>query len=371
MKDIELNRERLQKLLDIIINQDVAFLMFKDKFAYEMAKTSCHMLENMNLLAIKYRNSYSKQKTNSDKLLLLFGILQGLFVAIDSLYTIGKTTNVNKIFLNINQNDSLRAIKHIRNDVVGHPTHRYFEDSIGFCTLDLDHINGSEIKYLVYVERNGEIIINEKKVDLLDVIDDYYLECNDILLQNIELFDIKNRNIKIDISSLVSLLGYRFNNSIKDYDLLSKIYLRYQELFPKAKRNRVKWRLDLIEFLFDYHEENEYLNYLTILEIFKLYNLLYQLEKQINRHISFKFVKFEKHHEFTKLRMKLNKIKKNNFDKNILHDSNHPLYLEHMNLIVRSFSNDDEVKNLITWIKKQLDENNSQMLYLIGSELKK
>lgn len=371
MKDVEINRNRLHQLLEVIIHKDIAYLLFKDDFAYEMAKTSCHTLENMNLLATKYRNTYLTVKTNSDKLLLLFGLLQGLFVAIDSLYTIGKATNVNKIFVNINQNDSLREIKHLRNDVVGHPTYRYYADSIGFCTLDLDHIVENKVKYLVYTNGNGNVNIEEKEVDLLKVIDNYYRECNDILLQNLQLFDLKNRNVKIEISSLVSLLGYRYLHEEKDESLLAKINSRYQEYFPNVKNNRVKWRLDLIDFLFNYHAQNEYISYLTIIEIFKLYNLVYQLEKQINKHLKFKFVKFNKNQEFIQLRMKIKKIKKNNFDINVLHDPKHPLYFQHMKEIISTYSSDHEVSNLIAWIKKQLEINNPQMLYLIGSELKK
>src|SRR5690554_4199738 len=222
MNDWDINNKTIEELITVIDNKELSYLVFKNKFKYQMAHTSCETLKNMNLVTKKYRESYSHMKTNEDKISLLFSILQGLFVAIDSLYTIGKTTTTNKIFLNVNQNQELRQIKHIRNDVVGHPSYRYFSDSIGFSTLDLDHINDNIFTYLTYKNKKGKIIVEENKVDLLKVIDSYYYESNNILKSTLQFFDLRNRDEDIDIASMVSLLSFRFIDGNLDDELLTK-----------------------------------------------------------------------------------------------------------------------------------------------------
>src|SRR5690554_7782985 len=92
MNDWDINNKTIEELITVIDNKELSYLVFKNKFKYQMAHTSCETLKNMNLVTKKYRESYSHMKTNEDKISLLFSILQGLFVAIDSLYTIGKTT---------------------------------------------------------------------------------------------------------------------------------------------------------------------------------------------------------------------------------------------------------------------------------------
>jgi hypothetical protein len=82
-------------------------------------------------------------------------------------------------------------------------------------------------------------------------------------------------------------------------------------------------------------------------------------------------VKFEKNREFIKLRSKVKKIKKNNFEIINLHDSRHPLYEEYMKTIFEVYSKDDDVYSLIKWIKEKVKEGNHNLLYMIGSDLKK
>lgn len=372
MENINFNNFVVSDFVKVIEDKELKFLFFKNEFNYEMARTSCDTLININLIVDEYLVSYHKEAGDGEKLTLLFGLLQGLFVAIDALYTIGKMTNLNKLMININQNNNLREIKHIRNDVVGHPTFRFYEDTVGFCTLDFRNINASIFKYFIYTIENGKTKIEEKNVDLLDVIDSYYLESNAILSQTLEFFKLKQKPKKINISLLVSLLGLRFTEGNIDLELLDKIHTEYVDLFHLAKNvnNRVLWRINLIKLLYSLPQD-EYYNYLTITEIFKLYSLLYNLERQITKGLKFKFTKFNKNNEFHKLRLKIKKIKSKDFDINNLHDSRHPLYNGYMNIIFEKFSKDKEVSNLIKWIKDRVHEENNDILYLIGSELKK
>lgn len=170
----------------------------------------------------------------------------------------------------------------------------------------------------------------------------------------------------------VSILGLRFSEGNIDDDLLNKIESEYTKLFALAKNanNRVLWRIKLIRTLFTFPQD-EYINYLTITEIFKLYSLLYNLEKQFTKSLKFRFVKYNKNNDIHKLRAKINKIKKNNFDITNLHDSRHPLYYEYMKTIFNNLSNDKEVSKLVKWIRIKVEEGNHDLLYVIGSELKK
>ena len=366
------NDKIVSRFQEIINNKEIKFIHFKNDFNFEMTKTSCETLLNLNELVREYRLSYLNEGKNGEKLILLFGLLQGLFVAVDSLYTIGRVSNLNKLMININQNEDLREIKHIRNDVVGHPTYRYYANTIGFCTLDFENINASHIKYFIYTFENNQTIIEQKDVDLLQVIDSYYCECNSILSQTIQFFEMKQESKEINISHLISILGLRYYEGKLDLDLLDRIEKEYSNLFKLAKNanNRVLWRIGLIRSIGNY-EQDDYIKYLTLTEMFKLYSLMFNLEKQFNKKLKFKFVKFEKNREFTKLRSKIQKIKKNNFEINNLHDSRHPLYEEYMKTIFDAFNKDDEVHSLIQWMKEKVKEKNHNLLYMIGSDLKK
>lgn len=372
MNLIKENDAIINSFINIIEDREFKFLLFKNNFNYEMAVTSCKTLLNINQLVREYLISYEKEAKDGEKLILLFGILQGLFVGVDSLYTIGRMSNLNKLMININQNEDLREIKHIRNDVVGHPTYRYYTNTVGFCTLDFDHINASEIKYYVYTFQNGETFIEEKNVDILQVINSYYVESNAILSQTVQFFKMKQTSQYINISMSVSILGLRFYEGKIDIDLLDEIESEYTKLFALAKNanNRVLWRIKLIRLLFSLPQD-EYLSYLTITEMFKLYSLFYNLEKQFTKSLKFKFVKYNMNNDFTKLRAKIKKIKKNNFDISNLHDSRHPLYYEYMKTIFDNLSNDKEVSKLVKWIRNKVEEGNHDLLYVIGSELKK
>ena len=107
---IKNNDNIITSILDIIDDRELKFLFFKNNFNYEMAKTSCNTLLNINELVREYNISYTKESKDGEKLILLFGLLQGLFVAVDSLYTIGRMSNLNKLMININQNEDLREI---------------------------------------------------------------------------------------------------------------------------------------------------------------------------------------------------------------------------------------------------------------------
>lgn len=371
MNKSTLNLQLINTILDKLTNQELTKALFKNKFEYEMTRVSCLTLLNVNSMIEEYRSDHDFSKSG-DKALLLFGILQGLFVGIDSVYTIGKATGLNKLLINLNQNQALRHIKHIRNDVVGHPSYRYYEnDAVGFCALDLDHVVQTKIAYNVYTFDNNQVQVKNVEVNILDSIANYYLETNEILRETINFFDLLTKSQKPDLTKSITDLANQYMMGNKDYSLLNNVKDKLVKIFNIITdvSNRAIWRINLIEYLFNIEDNNEYIKYLTLQELYKMYSLIFVFEKKINKKLKYYFPTFPKNQEFKLLRSKA--IECNKLNRSILHDSSHPLYNQNMQLLINNFKHDESVKNLVGWIQTIFNQNDKQLLYLIGSELKK
>lgn len=369
-KNFEFELNRFQSIFQ---DEELTSLILSKPYQKEMIDTAVLTLKNIQLLIEEYVRSYQSVISRGDKGLFIFGLLQGLFVGIDALYTIGKLTKLNKTMINLNQNLVLRQIKHIRNDVVGHPTYRLYEqDLVGFCALDFDHIEESTFQYKVYLYKNNQLEISTEKVDMMAVIRDFYREAAYFLQDTIQFFYLKKEKHPLHLSTQVHLLAVRYQNRQIDFSLLQDIENSYQKTMHSKDNhtNRVLWRIRLIRFLFNQSQPNEYVKYLTFLELYKLYSLLFHLEKQLNQHIRFRFISFEPNSEFVLLRKKIKTCSKN-IDCTIIHDAYHPLYSQNMNKIFSCLENSKEIQPLLTWIKEQVHGADRDMLYLIGSELKK
>lgn len=375
--DISNNKQLLNILESKITNAEISYLLIPTNFNQVMVKTSCTTLKNINYLIEEYLQSINKENSRGEKILLVFGLLQGLFVAVDALYSLGKAITMDKLIININSNDNLRDIKHIRNDVVGHPTYRFYsQNAIGFCVLDIDHITNTKIKYLTYTFDKDTPITTQKEVDLQKVIENYYLESNIILKQALSFLDIFDEVDILNLIDKIVLLFYRFQKHNKDYQLLDEIYQDYVKLFKVEDddSSRFLWRLNLIKFLFDYNysvEEEGYVVFLTNSEIKKVYHLAYNMLKTINskkryRNLNFPIPKdFELLHDL----IRDDSMLKENID--ILHDHKHPLYFSTINQIIKTYKDFKDLKYLINWIEIFVKTNNYNMLYLIGSQLKR
>ncbi len=357
---------------DVLKCEENNHRLFSNRFFYQMLKEAIDTLENIYYLITAYQTNYSKDPSAGNKVLNLFGLLQGLFVAIDCLYTIGRATNINKIMININQNNVLRSIKHIRNDVVGHPAYRYYENNaIGFCSLDLHNINGDELVYKTVIFFANNITEESHTVRMLEVIMQFFIESSSVLNQTLQFLKMKKAESKWYLAGEIAKLGSDYLNGINNFDLLKKIENDFiTKMALKIDSNhRVLWRIKLIFTLFN-KQKNEYLFYLTILEIYKLYSLLYQLEKQINSAIKFYFPSFIPNSEFVLLKKAIKKDKKRLYDPYSLHDNSHPLFRRNFEVLLEQYQNDEKTSKLRSWIKEELIKNDRDILYLIGSELK-
>ena len=369
---MEAHQAALARFQNMLLSARGTTTLFANDFQDQMTQESCDTLQNMHALIEGYRRCYQDVKYEGSKALLLFGLLQGLFVAIDCLYTIGRATSLNKMMISINQNRTLRDIKHIRNDVVGHPSYRYYYDNvIGFCELELSNLQGDELVYETSIYEHQEIKKTKYHIKMLEVIEQYYEESTDVLEQTMLFLTMKKDKINLNVSEVVARLAEEWMQGYHNEARLNQIEDTLVEGLHLAKdsHHRVLWRIRLIRFLFN-QAFNPYIDYLTILEMYKLYSLLFHFEKQIDATRKFRFVKFIPNPEFVLLKNGIKKLKKRQFDPSYLHDNTHPLFRRNFQQLLSQMGGDVRTQSLRTWIQDQLTINDRNMMYLIGSELK-
>lgn len=205
----------------------------------------------------------------------LYAFLQSLFVSIDSLYALSYSLTKSKSFININKNPILRELKYIRNDVVGHPATRVLNsDTLAFCILDNHTVQKDQFIYHIYSNAGVE----EKKIDVMNLVKAYYNESNHFLVQ---LYEVAKEDWNSE-----SLLPYcrsvvdAFDMNGDYMEKLQEFKQRYLELYPKASsyQHRVLWRLELIDQLLEFQSKDanivELKEYCIGLEIIKIYQLL-------------------------------------------------------------------------------------------------
>lgn len=375
---VKQHKQMIENLQNLVDQEHIRFVFLPNRFDKTMVKTALLTLDNIQDLIMEYERSYEKEKSDGEKILLVFGLLQGLFVAVDALYSINKGLQLEKLLININQNAVLRSIKHIRNDVVGHPTFRYYNgDQIGFCRLDIDHITQSEFVYQVITFKKNQEHVAEKQVDLRLVIEQYFQEANSILEQTIAMLDLTHTEDAFAFIDLIPLLFFQYQNKNQSYSLLEEIkegFFKFSHI-KENSQNRVTWRLSLIKEGFMYEQEHPsdaFIGYLVLCEIRKLYSVTYNLMKFSNKKKKYRALDVLENAEVTLLRKKI-QTNKWNITKHlyVLQDINHPLFENTMERIIETFKDDADVRDLISWIQLQIDNKNESLIYMIGSELKK
>ncbi len=224
------------------------------------------------------QKAYFKKAENLEKedyIMRLYALLQGLFVSVDSLYSLALTLTKSKSYININNNLTLRQLKYIRNDVVGHPSNRVLNsDVLAYCILDENSIDLDGFSYKIYTP--DEII--EKNVDINVILEAYYKEANSFLdeLYSIAKNDLNKSTLETYISKTLDdyYLGYDYQKSLDDF------ILEYKKIYKNAKReqHRIIWRYELINELKAYAKnsfEEEIVKYSIGIEIIKIYELIF------------------------------------------------------------------------------------------------
>lgn len=246
------------ELLEYVKENEKLILSFDDYISKN--KTNYQVISALNALDItneaqeQFVSTMKTSHTDGQRILRLYGLLQGLFVSIDSLYALTYCLTKSKNHININQNESLRELKYIRNDVVGHPSNRVYEDSVlGYCILKKENIFDSTFSYTIHINGN----VKEKEVDLNNLLINYYIEANKVLktIKDIENSDLSKTNTVI--------LGTELFDSFY-YDLdYSSVLKRIRDAFTDRKlinksENRILWRIDLLDKLDKFKVESEF-----------------------------------------------------------------------------------------------------------------
>ena len=258
------NENRIQQF-------DLNFYIGRKKYPVAAALAA---LETTNEIQKCY---FNKEETEdvSENVLNLYAFLQSLFVSIDSLYALAYSLTKSKSFININRNPELRDLKYIRNDVVGHPANRVLNsNTLAYCILDNSSVTKYTFAYDVYSGEGKE----QRIIDINAISNAYYKECNDLLA---ELFQIAKENKRV--SSLVNLAidaidSYSMRGDY--YSVLCNLKEEYLANFSDASANqhRIIWRLELIDTLRKYENEDEEISelveYSIGLEIVRIYQLL-------------------------------------------------------------------------------------------------
>lgn len=385
---IQQNNEWIDLLYQRIEEDQSKYEIFDNEFYLTMARVSCNTLKNVNYIVEEYLNTVSNDQTRGEKILLVFGLLQGLFVAIDSLYALGRSTKLNKLLININQNAMLKEIKRIRNDIVGHPSYRFYHNQfVGYCSLDIDHITAAHITYHCYYH-NPKLVSNEKTVDVVEVIKQYYRESNKILEGTSLFLKQKISSISITLSSLVVQLFQEYQRGVKNDVMVEQIKNEFASIMQLniSDGNRILWRMNNIQKMFQYDTNKKsevsvnnilnidhiYIPYLICSEMKKVYLLLYGLEKQINPGLKMAQLSYPKLPEMQLLKKKLSHFPNDIFE--VLKDINHDFHKQtFLNMLsetsLKNEKGNQKLANLIRWIKQLIQNDDKILLYAIASEL--
>ena len=324
------------------------------------AASSFVMLEDIDLMIHKYLIENPKEK--GSVLLNVFGLLQGLFVAIDALYDLAIGLTQYKYHININVNPTLHELKYIRNDIVGHPTHRTYPDgAIGFSMIDQDHITKEQISYKTYIYEKNKLDIKTKDVLFKPLIEAYQQE-KEKILQDI-LGYLKHEETKTNIPELVYTLFETIN-----LDLLEKIKKNFIETYEldDTSSHRFLWRASLLELLIAWEEQDntlrEFILYMSKVQVSKMHEIALNMEKRIGKDL---YVPIPNHlHAFYKF------IRKNEEEAmpllQNLHDLNDPYFDKNLHSLLKMNPSKEAIK-LIFFLKQQSDE---KKVYLVGSMLR-
>lgn len=324
------------------------------------AMSAFDMLENVDLMIQRYVSEPQSEK--GAILLDVFGLMQGLFVAVDALYDLAIGLTSYKYHVNINKNKTLRQLKFIRNDIVGHPTHRTYEQGgTGFSILRQNPLSKKTIVYDTYIYQKGKESITTKTVEFKTLVDEYNHE------KEIILDDLYGYLTHKDGSSGLSELCFRLYETLS-LDVLEEAIQLFIQTYgiSKDSKHRFLWRADLLKTLITWHEDDDDLNriilYMAKFQASKLYDISLKSANQFGQELYTKlpemlvnFYRFIRSHERTAYPLLEN-----------VHDTDHPLYQTDVQALLSLNPNQDAEK-LIRFLLIQTDE---QKVFLIGSTLR-
>ena len=318
------------------------------------------MLENVDLMIERYVNE--KQTEQGAILLDVFGLLQGFFVAIDALYDLAIGLTQYKYHINVNSNDTLHELKFIRNDIVGHPTHRTYEDGgTGFSILSTDNFSKEGISYKTYIYEKNKFEVITKDVLFAPLIDAYKIE-KEKILSEIYLY-LQHADTKTDIPEKIYALFETVNDDVVEE--IRKMFIKEYQL-DETSSHRFLWRLKLIEKLIHWEETDpeikELILYMSKIQASKLYEIAMDLENRKHQELFFgippiltSFYRYVRKNERIAYPLLKN-----------LNDIKHPFFQRDL-VALMAMNPSKDVMKLLRLLK---DTKDGDQVYLIGSTMK-
>lgn len=324
------------------------------------AMSSFEMIENIDLMIDRYLDQVQTEK--GAILLDVFGLLQGLFVAIDALYDLAIGLTQYKYHININSNPVLHELKYIRNDIVGHPTHRtYNNGGMGFSILKSDKVSKDKIVYQTFIYQKNEMEVKEKEVIFKPLLEHFRAEKKQIL-QEIYQYLVHSET-KTDIPEKLFTLYETLNE-----DLLYEIEEDFRKTYAldESSKHRFFWRAGLLKTLIDWHEQDDdydqLIFYMSKVQVSKMYEMALDMEHRKGQDLYteipsllYKFYKFIRRHEKDALKLL-----------SYLHDKDHPLHQGDL-VALLAMNPPKEVYKLLMFLRQQKSE---EKVFLIGSALR-
>jgi hypothetical protein len=324
------------------------------------ARSAFDMLSYVDLMLDAF---FDHKKDDQGTLMLdVFGFLQALFVGIDALYDLSIGLTSYKYHVNVNKNDTLRELKFIRNDIVGHPTHRTYHDGgTGFSTVVSGAISKTSLTYETYIYRKNAFDVKRHSVDFQTLSTNYHKEKEQIIKDLVRY--LKKKGETSHLSDLVFRVFETLNAN-----LLEEIVNEYQNTYglDEHSKNRFLWRADLLKKAIYWKEHDpekrEFVMYAAKKQAEKLYDILSDLDnvKRESLYVSLPdclsgFYRAMRRHEDEAYPLLAN-----------VHDQSHPLFRSDIESMKVYLSSKDATL-LLDWL---LDLEDPDKVFLIGSILR-
>ena len=183
---------------------------------------------NKDIIGFFY-STINRNYKKEEACIRLYGLLQALFVSIDSIYSLSLALTNSKNFIRINDNPTLRELKYIRNDVVGHPTNRIIQREVVYCVLNPKDITKYSFKYHVF-NLDEETI---REISFVQMIYDYYFEATKVLSILLNYQEVhKNKLFNDDILFMIN--SYKNNQNINN--LFRQFRTEYKKVYTESSR---------------------------------------------------------------------------------------------------------------------------------------
>ena len=303
-------------------------------------------------------NTIEKNYSKDEACLRLYGLLQALFVSIDSIYTLSVSLTNSKNFVRINDNKILRELKYIRNDVVGHPTNRIVSHNVVYCILNPSDITKYSFKYHIYFDIEDKI----REVSFLDVIYNYYSEAYKLLESLYNYQEVHaTRNLSDDIKYMVD----KFQNGENVNILFREFKSNCEKIYSKTD-SRIRKKIELLQKL-NKLPHNQLNNFTYQYHLVKLYYDFSTIE-----HTEYKKIKI------TNIPIELKQLrrlfKKGRYDSllDILKNHNNPSFNESLNKIISISKKENLTMARLYFeeIRKRISKNMYDEAYALEAILK-